>query len=558
MKYRTVPSGVEDFKRIIDEQYYYVDKTLLIKEIIDNNSMVNLFTRPRRFGKTLNMSMIQYFFENSNEDNSYLFDGLNIMNEDKKYSLYMGQYPVINLSLKSAKQPTFDLAYKCIIQQISNEFSRHKYILKSEIMKNDKERFEKIINMKDDQSLYITSLMFLSECLQKYHNKKVIILIDEYDVPLENSFFRGFYEQMIDFIRSLFESALKTNNALEFGIITGCLRISKESIFTGLNNLNIMSILNHKYSEFFGFTEHEVEQILRYYTLEDKMELVKYWYNGYIFGKTIVYNPWSVVKYIFDANTDREVLPSSYWANTSSNSIVKSLIEKADLTTKQEIEKLIAGDTIEKPIYEDITYDEVYKNMNNLWNFMYFTGYLKKVGERMDETSQRYLTLKIPNEEIRYIFRYKVLDWFEEQIKAKDLSKIYTSIINGDAKTFEDELGRLLRETISFIDAYENFYHGFVLGVLANMHDYIIKSNREGGSGRSDVFIKSASLRGIAIVIEFKVSKNLDELEEKAKEAIKQIEDKKYDMELKEEGYRNIIKYGIAFYRKECAIEISK
>jgi hypothetical protein len=337
-------------------------------------------------------------------------------------------------------------------------------------------------------------------------------------------------------------------------VITGCLRISRESIFTGLNNLDIISILNEYYDEYFGFTQEEVSKMLKDYGLSEKEELTRNWYNGYIFGQAQVYNPWSVVKFVKDLYKNHNVFPSSYWANTSSNSIVRSLIERADNVTKNEIELLIEGKTIEKPVHEDITYDEIYDSMDNLWNFMFFTGYFKKVNERIDETNQKYVELEIPNEEVKYIFRTKILKWFHDKVKTKDLSKLYNAIINKDEKTFEAELGRLLMETISFNDAYENFYHGFVTGALANMHDYIVKSNREGGTGRSDLFIKSVSVRGIAIVIEFKVAKDIDELEEKAEEAIKQIETKGYDLELRSEGYKNIIKYGISFYKKDCFI----
>jgi hypothetical protein len=556
--FKPLPIGIDNFEMLITRGYYFVDKTLMIKDLLDNKAGVNLFTRPRRFGKTLNMSMLQYFFENSNKDNSYLFEGLNIMNAGEKYTSHMGQYPVINLSLKSAKQPTFELARKCIKDELVDEFRRHDYILKSDKLIKEKEEYERIESKESGEELYVTALKFLSQCLEKYHEKKVIILIDEYDVPLENAFFEGFYNQMITFIRSLFESALKTNSSLEFSVITGCLRISRESIFTGLNNLDIISILNEHYDEYFGFTQNEVSTMLKDYGLSEKEELTKSWYNGYIFGQAQVYNPWSVVKFVKDLYKNKNVLPISYWANTSSNNIVKSLIEKADAVTKKEIEILIEGKTIEKPVHEDITYDEIYNSMDNLWNFMFFTGYFKKINERMDSEDNRYLELSIPNREVKYIFRTKILKWFGDKVKAKDLSNLYTSIINGEPAIFEEELGRLLMETISFNDAYENFYHGFVVGVLANMHDYIIKSNREGGTGRSDLFIKSVSKRGIAIVIEFKIAKDIDDLEKRAEDALKQIKKKGYDMELRSEGYKNIIKYGISFCEKDCYVKLGE
>ena len=564
MEQKPLPIGIDNFEMLITRGYYFVDKTLLIKDLLDNKAAVNLFTRPRRFGKTLNISMLQYYFEDRRDeftgekiDNSYLFEGLNIKGESEKYTKYIGKYPVINISLKSAKQGSLDLAFQCIREEISNEFKRHKYIIESDVLKTEKEHFMKIVNNDKDMSLYITALKFLSDCLNKYHNEKVIILIDEYDVPLENAFFEGFYKEMIGFIRSLFESALKTNSSLEFSVITGCLRISKESIFTGLNNLKIISILDDRYAEHFGFTDDEVIKICEDYNIQQKYETIKQWFNGYIFGETNVYNPWSVMQYVDDLKANINRLPKSYWANTSSNSIVKSLIERADDITKGEIEALIEGNSIEKPVHEDITYDDVYDNLDNLWNFMFFTGYFKKISERMDEnTQENFVELAIPNLEVKYIFRTKILKWFNEHIKLCDMTKMFNAIINKNVELFEIELNKLLLDTISFNDAYENFYHGFLVGVLSNMKGYIVKSNREGGTGRSDLFIKSVSRRGIAIVVEFKIANNIDDLEKKADEAIEQIEDRKYDIELRSEGYKNIFKYGIAFYKKDCLIKI--
>ncbi|NFH92009.1 AAA family ATPase [Clostridium botulinum] len=558
MNLKPLPIGVDNFEKLITRDYYYIDKTLLIKDLLDNKADVNLFTRPRRFGKTLNMSMLQYYFEKREEDNAYLFENLNIMKAGEEYTSHMGQYPVINLSLKSAKQPNFELAYISIARRIAEEYKRHEYILKSENLKNEKERFLKILKEQGDEGDYTDSIFFLSQCLEKYHNKKVIILIDEYDVPLENAFFEGFYDKMIAFLRSLFESALKTNSSLEFSVITGCLRISRESIFTGLNNLNIVSILNDRYAEHFGFTDDEVKKILKDYKVEEKYSVIKEWYNGYIFGSTNVYNPWSVVKYVYDLLPNINVFPSSYWANTSSNSIVKSLIEKADSVTKKEIELLIEGKTIEKRVHEDITYDEMYDSMENLWNFMFFTGYFKKVGERMDEEDNHYITLKIPNKEVKYIFKNKILKWFHDKVKVKDLSTMYSAIFNKDAQTFQKELNAMLRQTISFNDAYENFYHGFTLGVLANMHEFLVKSNREAGDGRSDIFIKSLSIFEPCVILELKVCDKPKDIFKKCDEALAQIDEKNYEEELKEEGYENIINYGISFYRKDCVIKVKE
>ena len=566
MDKKPLPIGIDNFEKLIAREYYFVDKTLLIKDLLDNKADVNLFTRPRRFGKTLNMSMLQYYFEDRRDeftgekiDNSYLFEGLNIKSEGEKYTKYIGKYPVINLSLKSAKQGSLDLAFQCIREEISNEFKRHKYIIESDVLKTEKEHFMKIVNNDKDMSLYITALKFLSDCLNKYHNEKVIILIDEYDVPLENAFFEGFYKEMISFIRSLFESALKTNPSLEFSVITGCLRISKESIFTGLNNLKIISILDDRYAEHFGFTDNEVIKICEDYNIQQKYETIKQWFNGYIFGETNVYNPWSVMQYVDDLKANINRLPKSYWANTSSNSIVKSLIERADDITKGEIEALIEGKTIEKPVHEDITYDDVYDNLDNLWNFMFFTGYFKKISERMDENTQEsFVELAIPNLEVKYIFRTKILKWFNEKIKSEDLSILYTSIINGEVDVFQKEVNRLLKKTISFNDAYENFYHGFMIGLLSHMDGYIVKSNRETGDGRCDIYIKPLSIFDKAVIIEMKVCDKPKELFTKPQDALQQIEDKKYAYELNESGYEDIIKYGMAFYRKDCLIKIKE
>lgn len=585
MEHKPLPIGIDNFEKLITQGYYFVDKTLLIKDLLDNKADANLFTRPRRFGKTLNMSMLQYFFEDERnwytgekKDNSALFNGLNIMNAGEKYTSEMGTYPVINLSLKSAKQGSLDLAFKCLREEIANEFERHQFILQSESLKNRKEEFLKIAGKDNDMSLYSTSLRFLSECLEKYYNKKVIILIDEYDVPLENAFFEGFYDEMIKFIRSLFESALKTNPHLEFAVITGCLRISKESIFTGLNNLKIISILDDRYAEYFGFTDDEVKKTCEYYNMTEKYEDIKEWYNGYIFGETNIYNPWSVMQYVDDLTANIKRYPNSYWANTSSNSIVKSLIDMADDETKNEIELLIEGKTIEKPVHEDICCEEMLSFLKEThyshsfigesdahqkqvlgYLLLFFTGYFKKVGARIDEkTKQKYITLKIPNEEVKYIFRTKVLKWFDQKIRAEKLDDLYTALIEGNLEFFQREINRLLRKTISFNDAYENFYHGFVLGVLSNMSGYIVKSNRETGDGRCDIYIKPLSIFERAVIIEMKVCDKPKELFTKCDEALKQIEDKMYQDDLNEEGYEDIIKYGMAFYRKDCIIRIKE
>lgn len=565
MQCKPLPTGVDNFEKLITRGYYFVDKTLLIKELLDKKGDVNLFTRPRRFGKTLNMSMVQYFFEDARKDdgtkmdNRSLFDGLSIMESGERYLSHMGRYPVIALSLKSGKQPDFNLSRKMLIRQIADEYKRHRFILQGNLLEIDKIRYQNIMEECAKEEDYNDSLKFLSQCMEQYYGHKAIILIDEYDVPLENAFFAGFYEEMTAFIRSLFESALKTNSSLEFAVITGCLRISKESIFTGMNNMKINSILNKSYDEFFGFTEAEVMRLCDDYHLTHKFPLIKEWYNGYVFGNVNVYNPWSVISFIGDLQVDENELPASYWANTSSNSIVRTLIEMADDETRSEIEQLIAGKSIEKPVHEDITYDEIYKTMDNLWNFMFFTGYFRRVGERMDvETKQRYVELKIPNEEVKYIFRNKVLGWFQEIINRKDLSVLYHALIRQDPATLEQELTELLMKTISFNDAYESFYHGFIAGVLSGMDGYTVKSNREGGRGRSDLYIKPVTRKKPAYVIEFKIAGKFSEMEAKAEDALEQIEDRNYCQELFDDGYGTVICYGISFFGKDCLVKMKE
>lgn len=553
-----LPIGIEDFKELIENNYYYVDKTGLVKELLNNRSKVSLFTRPRRFGKTLSLSMLKYYFEvvydqNGNkEDKGSLFKGLEIMAAGSEYTNHMGQYPVISLSLKSAKQPDFETAYIMLKRQIADEFRRHKYAA-DKLEGNDKRRFELIMNETDQREQYLDALAFLSRVLKGIYGKNTIILLDEYDVPLENAYFKGFYKQMTDFIRSLFESALKTNPNLEFAVITGCLKISKESIFTGLNNLKMVSILDISYSEYFGFTHPEVEHMLQAYDITGRQEEIKSWYDGYLFGKSEVYNPWSILMYVDSLRQDQDAKPKPYWANTSSNSIIRELVEHADNSVKQEMEILIEGGTIEKPVHEEITYEDIYKTIDNLWNFLFFTGYLKKVSERLEDVTT-YITLGIPNLEVKYIYQNTILDWFGTQIRQKDLTGIYTALLEKNTQQMEKELSKNLMETISFYDYREDYYHGFLGGLLKMMEGYTIKSNRESGLGRSDLLLLSAPYEGIAIIIEIKVAETYAQLEEKAKAALKQMEEKQYDAELRLEGYRHFIKYGISFYKKLCRV----
>ena len=558
---KALPIGYDNFKRIISDELFYVDKTMLIKDLIDKKGQVNLFTRPRRFGKTLILSMLRTFFEKEIDvkgnvtDNSSLFDGMKIMQAGDKYVSKLGQYPVISLSLKSGKQPNFEMAYQSLIDEVVKEYERHRYVLKGEmLLDSTKEKYRLIMERKAEPAAYAKGLEFLSACLKEYHGKNTIILIDEYDVPLENAHFAGFYDEMIGFIRSLFESALKTNDNLEFAVVTGCLRISKESIFTGLNNLKIISILSLDYAEYFGFTQSEVEDMLTFYGLEHKLEEVKAWYNGYVFGDTQVYNPWSVINYVDTAKGQQDAFPKPYWSNTSSNSIVRELIEAADENTKREIEGLIAGETIEKPVHEEITYGDIHTTKDNLWNFLFFTGYLKVIGQRF-EVDTIYLTLKIPNMEIRYIYRNSIREWFAQRIKQTDFTGLYRDILEGNCAGMEEFMIGQLSSSISYHDSVENFYHGYLVGVLSGFAGYAMESNKEHGDGRPDIVLQPHDPRKAVIIIELKRAEKYAVMEKLCEEALQQIEDRNYAADYLLEGYKEIIKYGICFCKKTCMVK---
>ena len=557
MENLALPIGIDDFNEIRTKGYYYVDKTGLIKELLDKKGKVNLFTRPRRFGKTLNLSMLRYFFEKNNEceSNAYLFDGLKIMSVGEKYARELGQYPVITLTLKSAKQTNWEYSYKKLRETIAKEFRRH-----SRILDGLKEQaiINKFVALRDetaDAADYLTSIAFLSECLYEYYQKKVIILIDEYDVPLETAYYGGFYDEMIGFIRSLFESALKTNPFLEFSVITGCLRISKESIFTGLNNLKVISILSDEYSEHFGFEEQEVSGMLDFYGLENKMDTMKQWYDGYQFGNTEVYNPWSVINFVSQLRANENAFPTAAWSNSSSNKIVCDLIERADDEVKDEIETLIAGGTIEKQVHEDITYEDIYASEDNLWNFLFFTGYLKKVSLRMEGVHQ-YITMAIPNNELLYIYENSVMGWFKDQVKVQNLTGMYEALLSGDADTFAEELATQLQKTISYMYGKEAFYHGFLLGILGNLKGYLVKSNREAGDGRYDICVRSHNVSKTPVIIELKISESFKKMDDRASEAVEQIRKMSYAGDLEEEGYTEVLYCGIGFFRKQLRVKM--
>ncbi|MHC6204506.1 AAA family ATPase [Breznakiellaceae bacterium SP9] len=558
---KPLPIGISFFDKMIEQGYYYVDKTLLIKDILDKQAEVNLFTRPRRFGKTLNMRMLQCFFEDTTEtsgkDAAGLFSGLKIMAVGETYTAQIGRYPVVFLTFKDTRKSSFEGAYAVLKDCIMEEFKRHKYLLLNEAINDDKELYERLMNGNAASDEYDRSLKFLSKCLSIHHGKKAIVLLDEYDVPLEAAWSNGFYSEMVDFIRTLLGTALKDNPFLEFAAITGCLRISKESIFTGLNNLNVNSILSNNYAEYFGFTQEEMDALLQCYGLTASSTMVKDWYNGYLFGKAEVYNPWSSIKIADDLSKTNDAFPQAYWANTSSNSIVRTLIDKADDNAKADLDTLIAGGTIKKAIHEDITYDEVEKNIDNVWNFLFFTGYLKKTAEYFEKGNTLMLDLKIPNQELQYIYEYKIQEWFKEVIEQCDLSHLYTAILEGDPQAVEDELSELLLDSISFYDSAENFYHGFMAGILIHAKGYVVKSNRESGNGRGDIFMRYRSAKGKAVIFELKVADRMQELSAKCDEALLQIEEKKYANELEQEGYKTILKYGVAFYKKDCMVKFA-
>ena len=564
--------GYEDYKRFIDDDMYYIDKTMLVNDVIENGGAVTLFTRPRRFGKTLALSMLQTYFEleydyNGNViDKRRYFEGKKIMNAPESILSMMGQYPVINLSLKSAKQNDYFTAFKKLRDEIIDEYKRHSYLWEKDVLpENDREMLKKLSVPADDDKLdteekktaeiarYSTSLKTLSKALKQYHNKNVIILLDEYDVPLENAYHEGFYKEMVGFIRSLFESALKTNDALERAVVTGCLRISKESIFTGLNHLQINSVRDGKFAEGFGFTEEETQQMLIDYGLTERIDEAKKWYNGYLFGDKEIYNPWSIIKYVDSIVNNGRKFPEPYWSNTSSNAIIKDLVWHADPEMKKELDILITGGTIEKKIHEDITYDDIHESEDNLWNFLFFTGYMKKVSERK-EGRDIYLTMKIPNEEIAYIYENQINLWFEKQVKSTDRGVLNKAVLEGDTAAIETYVSDLLAKTISLYDSGESFYHGFFLSLLYDVPNYSPRSNREEGNGRPDIVLYPDRPRDPAIIFEIKVRKKFNEMEDGLNEAYDQIETQKYEEGVLDDGYMGVKSYGICFCKKSCIV----
>ena len=569
--------GYENYKEFIDGDMYYIDKTLLIQDIMEKGGKVTLFTRPRRFGKTLALSMLRTFFELEYDregnviDKSHYFEGKKIMDADEKILSKMGRYPVISLSLKSAKQDNYTAAFLKLRDEIIEEYRKHSYLWEKEVLpQKEREELQRLsegtdqgmlgseAKMNAEISRYSTSLKKLSLALQKYHDKNVIILLDEYDVPLENAYFHKFYEEMVGFIRSLFESCLKTNDALEFGVVTGCLSISKESIFTGLNHLKINSVRDNTFSEGFGFTPQETEKMLHDYGIADRTEEVREWYNGYLFGDKEIYNPWSVINYVDAIVNNGRKFPEPYWANTSSNQIIKEMVWQADSETKKELDLLIQGGTIEKQIheditYDDITYDDIHESEDNLWNFLFFTGYMKKVSERY-EGKKVYLTMKIPNQEIASIYENQIMSWFDQVVKKTDRAELYRAILGGDTERIADYVSGLLEKSISTFDSGEAFYHGFFLSMLNEIPRYTARSNREEGMGRPDITLYPDRPKDPAILFEIKTRKKFNQMDDGLSEAYKQIRDQKYEEGILDDGYAGGISYGICFCKKSCIV----
>jgi len=569
MKKKKLPIGYSDLKEIINKSFYFVDKSLMIKDLIESTAKATLITRPRRFGKTLNMSMVRRYFEDERDyegnktDNSYLFDGLKITCDkdfESKYKAHMGAYPVIDLTLNMAKQSTYELSYYQIKQQICSEFKRHRYVLNSKaMMKDDYDTYSSIMYGNDDEKLYTAAIGFLSKCLFDYHKSPVIVLVDEYDVPLQNAYFEGFYTKMVEFIRSLFESGFKTNPYLHFGLITGCLRISKESIFTGMNHLSVCSVLSQGYAPYYGFTDEEIQDILKYNDIEKEYDELKSWYDGYLFGKTEIYNPWSMVMYINDRISENVAYPVPYWVNTSGNDIIKNLVETAERTDddyselREDLETLMNGGSIEKIAHDESTYEDMYNFDGNIWNFLMHTGYLKPCGRRYTG-SETYVSMTVPNKEVACVYRWSIIHWFEKRIRSLDKKPLIKALEEGDCDGIADFISDQLARTISYLDYAENFYHGFMGGLLVGLPGYSVDSNRENGRGRTDIVLTERRFRGKAIILEFKTAKKIKEMPSRCQEALKQIEDRDYASSLEDRGYHPILKYGVCFLEKGCMV----
>ncbi len=557
---RMLPVGEEDFEQLIKNGFYYVDKTGMIAELLRGCAKVNLFTRPRRFGKTLNMSMLKCFFEIGRERT--IFDGLGISRESELCRRHMGRYPVICLSLKDAEGPDLRSSCRRIAARISVEASRF-YFLRTSPSLTDEERdlYVSLLSRDMDRETLCGSLWDLSRLLEKHYGQKVILLIDEYDVPLQKAFYNGYYDEMVQLIRGMFGQALKTNDSLEFAVLTGCLRISKESIFTGMNNLCVMTVSDEEFSDCFGFTDREVRELLGYYGLEERYDAVRDWYDGYRFGSTEVYCPWDVVSYAKRLLRNPKAQPENFWANSSGNDAVKEFVRRLDVSvTARELEQLTAGEAVRKEIRPELTYREMYSTVENLWSLLYMTGYLTERGG----SDGRMVPLTIPNMEIRDIFKTQVLDLFKEQV-AQDgamVREFCGALKAGDAGTAETLFGQYLRKTVSIRDTFarrnlkENFYHGILLGILGFKGNWYVTSNYETGDGYGDILIETED-DDLGIVIEVKYAGD-GSLENGAEQALKQIEERRYAEKLYDDGIRKVLKYGISCYKKSCRVTLAR
>lgn len=556
-EWKKLPVGLENFQEIEKSGFYYVDKTKLIEQLFENWSKVNLFTRPRRFGKTLNMSMLKSFFEIGADRT--LFDGLYISRNQKLCEEYMGKYPVIFLSLKGIDGLSFEAAKYRLTELIGVEAERFAFLADSEkLTENERSKYRAIIHLVNgkysmDEDMLVSSLQTLSQLLCRHYGQKAIILIDEYDVPLDKAFQHGYYKEMVSLIRGLFGQALKTNDDLQFAVLTGCLRVSKESIFTGLNNFKVYAADDVRYDEEFGFTNEEVKKLLANYNLQEHFEKVKEWYDGYHFGDADIYCPWDVINYVDDLLSDPNVQPKSYWINSSGNDLVKRFIEQADITTKDEIEQLIAGNAVEKRIRSDLTYDEIDSSIDNIWSVLFTTGYLTRLGKADNGVYK----LIIPNQEIR--------EWFNQIVanNRASIDKINQGFLEGKAETIQRELTMFLGETIRVFDTKarneekEIFYHDILLGILKNYPGWVVKSNRESGDGFADILLKPKN-PDAGIIVELKDVRSLHDLDQACERALEQIKDRRYDTELREDGRNDILAYGIAFCRKRCKVVVEK
>ena len=561
---KKLPIGIENFEEFSSEDFYYVDKTLFIKELLQNWGKVNLFTRPRRFGKSLNMSMLKCFFEIGKDPK--LFEGLKIMQEKSLCEKYMGKFPVISISLKSVGGWNFKAALAALINLIGKEAMRFQFLLESECLSEaEKGSYQRLIKIgTTSEAIYdmtdatlTDSLQMLSLLLEKHYGQKAILLIDEYDVPLDKAFQRGYYDEMVSLIRSLFDNALKTNNSLYFAVLTGYLRISKESIFTGLNNLKVHTISDVRYDEYFGFTNSDVDELLECYNLSSYKDVIRDWYDGYRFGDSEVYCPWDVINYCDELLAALNTPPKNYWANTSGNSLVLRLLEKADQTTKDEVEELLNGGKVTKKVSQELTYRDIEDSVEKVWSVLYATGYL--TGRHAKQADADIFSLWIPNGEIHKLFYELVEDWFREVTRSdtERINRFCVAFPAGDVEVIQEMLEDYLWDSISVRDTAvrtnmkENFYHGMVLGLLRSQGNWLVKSNAETGEGYSDISIQTPDRLGIVIELKYANDGNL---EAACAGALEQIREKKYTEGLKRRGVKKILKYGIAFCEKECMV----